>query len=65
MSMQNHLAQLERRHAALEREIEQCRLHPSVDPVKLAELKKKKLSLKDQIEKLRSPLAGAKPHIVH
>ncbi len=58
MSLQNHLAQLERRHQALEREIEECRLHPSTDAAKIAELKKKKLTLKDEIEKLRSPSAG-------
>jgi hypothetical protein len=58
MSLQNHLAQLERRHKALEREIEECRLHPSTDAAKIAELKKKKLTLKDEIEKLRSPSAS-------
>jgi len=55
MSVQNHLAELERRHQALEREIEESRLHPSIDPVKVAELKRKKLLLKDEITKLRAP----------
>lgn len=55
MSLQNHLAELERRHQALERELEECRLHPSTDPTRLAELKKKKLTIKDEIAKLRSP----------
>jgi hypothetical protein len=55
MAMQNHLAELERRHQALEREIAECRLHPSTDPAKIAELKKKKLTIKDQITRLRSP----------
>lgn len=55
MSLQNHLAELERRHQALEREIQECRLHPSTDSARLAELKKKKLTLKDEIAKLRSP----------
>ena len=58
MSLQNHLAQLERRHQALEREIEECRLHPSTDAAKIAELKKKKLTLKDEIEKLRIPASN-------
>ena len=65
MSMQNHLAELERRHRALEREIQECKLHPSVDSVRLAELKRKKLSLRDQIEKLRSPMAQAQSRTVH
>lgn len=59
--MQNHLAELERRHQALEREIRECRLHPSTDPVRIAELKKKKLTIKDEIAKLRSP----SNHTVH
>lgn len=55
MALQNHLAELERRHKALEKEIEESRLHPSVDPVRVAELKRKKLLLKDEIVKLRAP----------
>jgi hypothetical protein len=55
MSLQNHLVELERRHKALEKEIESARLQPSADPVKVAELKRKKLFLKDEITKLRSP----------
>ena len=55
MSMQNHLIELERRHKALEKEIESARLQPSTDPVKVAELKRKKLLLKDEITKLRAP----------
>jgi hypothetical protein len=55
MSMQNHLIELERRHKALEKEIESARLQPSTDPVKVAELKRKKLLLKDEIMKLRAP----------
>jgi len=61
MSLQNHLAELERRHKALEREIEKCRLHPSTDTARLVELKKKKLTLKDEIAKLRAPSS----HTVH
>ncbi len=61
MSLQNHLAQLERRHQALEREIQECRLHPSTDAARIAELKKKKLTIRDEIEKLRSP----SPRTIH
>ncbi|MDE2579704.1 MAG: DUF465 domain-containing protein [Hyphomicrobiales bacterium] len=53
MSMQSHLAELERRHKALEVEIEKQALHPSSDDAHLHELKKKKLHLKDEIAKLR------------
>ncbi len=54
MSMQNHLAELERRHRALEKKIETEKLHPSADDLQLVELKRRKLVLKDEIEKLRA-----------
>lgn len=54
MSLQNHLLELERRHGLLERELSQERIHPASDAVKLAELKRRKLVLKDEITKLRS-----------
>lgn len=53
MSLQSHLAELERRHMSLQREIEKEEIHPSVDELKLHELKRRKLLLKDEIAKLR------------
>jgi hypothetical protein len=53
MSMHSHLADLERRHRMLEKEIETEKLHPSSDDLHIAELKRKKLAIKDQIEQLR------------
>ena len=53
MSLQNHLSQLERRHHALDREIAKEQLHPAADEAKVAELKRRKLMLKDEIAKLR------------
>ena len=53
MSLQNHLSELERRHHSLDREIEKERLHPAADSGKVAEMKRKKLILKDEIAKLR------------
>jgi hypothetical protein len=53
MSIESHLTELERRHKALEREIESERIHPGSDSLKLVELKRRKLLLKDEIEKLR------------
>jgi hypothetical protein len=62
--MQSHLAELERRHKALEREIETRTHHPASDDLHIVELKRKKLLLKDQIEKLRtrSPEPGRTLH---
>ena len=53
MSMQAHLAQLEQNHASLEVEIQQALKHPSIDDLELAELKRRKLLLKDEIARLK------------
>lgn len=53
MSLENHLSELERKHTALDREIEKERVHPGSDEARLADLKRRKLSLKDEIAKLR------------
>lgn len=44
---------LEKKHEALEAEIKTASLAPSVDDLVIADLKRKKLLLKDEIEKLR------------
>lgn len=53
MSMQSHLAELERRHAVLERQIESALHHPSTDSLELTDMKRQKLKLKDEIERIR------------
>ncbi len=53
MSMQSHLAELEKRHQALQEEINDCLAHPAVDDLKIVELKRKKLAVKEEIERLR------------
>jgi len=53
MTMETHLAELERRHQALEQQIEDALQHPGIDTLTLTELKRRKLSLKDEIERLR------------
>src|ERR1700724_2893074 len=52
MSMQNHLAELERRHHALELEINEAQKHPSCDDLEIIELKRHKLLVKDEIARL-------------
>ncbi len=56
MSVQSHLQELQRRHAALQSEIKRELSHPATDPLRLAELKRKKLVLKDQITRLSGPI---------
>lgn len=52
MSFQGHVTELTRRHRDLDRQIEAERSHPARDILKLGELKRKKLLLKDEIERL-------------
>jgi hypothetical protein len=53
MSMQSHLAELQKKHQALDSEISDCLVHRAVDDLKVVELKRRKLHLKDEIERLR------------
>ena len=53
MTIKAHLADLERRHKALEQEIAEAIAHSSTDDLKIAELKRRKLILKDEIERVR------------
>lgn len=53
MAIEAHLAELSERHSALERKIAEELTRPSTDSLKVAELKRKKLKLKDQIMKLQ------------
>ena len=50
MSMQTHLVELEKKHQALEAELNDCLSHPGVDDLRLVELKRRKLLVKDEIE---------------
>ena len=53
MSIQSHLAELERKHQALETELADALAHPSVDDMTIAELKRRKLQVKDEIARLK------------
>ena len=53
MAIQAHLAELEKKHRALEDEINEALNHPSTDDLKVLELKRRKLQLKDEITRLR------------
>ena len=41
MSIEAHLAELERRHRALEAEIAEAHAHPSIDDLQIVELKRR------------------------
>jgi hypothetical protein len=53
MAINAHVAELERRHHKLEREIADALAHSSTDDLTITELKRQKLQLKDEIERLR------------
>ncbi len=53
MSVESHLSELVRRHQAIEQAILAEESHPAMDELKVHELKRKKLSLKDEIERLK------------
>jgi len=54
MSRATHLAELERRHRALESQIIEARAHPSIDSLQIAEMKRRKLLVKDEIARLQT-----------
>ncbi len=52
--LQDELAALEREHRGLDEEINRLVATPPVDLLQIQRLKKKKLGLKDQIQKIKS-----------
>ena len=61
MATATQLSELEQRHRMLDDEIAEALQHPSTDHFRLAELKRRKLQVKDQIARLRTA-AGAGVH---
>ncbi len=53
MSMQTQLADLEQRHRALDQELHEALAHPSIDNLRIVELKRRKLQVKDEIARLQ------------
>ena len=62
MSIDSHLSELVRRHQAIEEAILAEINHPASDDVKIHELKRKKLHLKDEIEKLKQQTEPVPAH---
>jgi len=52
MSLQAHLSELAAKHQALESELEDALAHPASTDQEIAELKRKKLRIKDEISRL-------------
>ena len=62
MSLSADLADLEQRHQALESQISEALTHPSSDGLLIAELKRRKLLVKDAIARLRHNEDGDSIH---
>ena len=54
MSFFAHIEELTEKHQAIHRQIEMEMARPLVDSLKVSELKRRKLRLKEKIEKLKS-----------
>jgi hypothetical protein len=54
MSLNSHLHELRKKHETLSRKVEEEQRSPSADSVVLSEMKKRKLAIKQQIERLSS-----------
>lgn len=54
MSLDARLSKLQERHATLKQQISTATQHPSIDSLELSEMKRRKLALKQEIEKLRT-----------
>lgn len=58
MTIQAHLATLQRRHRALEMAIHTVQMHPSWDESEVTELKRRKLLVMDKIVRLRRDIGA-------
>ncbi len=54
MSLESHLAELERKHGEVDRELGEAMAHPSMDDLEISRLKRRKLAIKDEMEKIRA-----------
>ena len=56
MTLQAHLSELAAKHKALESELADALSHPASTDQEIAELKRKKLRIKDEISRIESQL---------
>ena len=59
MSLESHLIELRKKHEALEAEITEAQKSPGFDDLEVQALKKRKLKLKEEIERHRAKSAAA------
>ena len=52
MSVSSHLEELQKRHHALSQQVEEAQRQPGFDDLQITRLKKEKLKIKEEIERL-------------
>lgn len=57
MSLSSHLQELKRKHQSLSTAVEEAQRAPSVDDLHIADLKKQKLRIKEEIQRLSADAA--------
>lgn len=58
MALDAHVAELNEKHRALDKQIENEMARPSADSLEISKLKREKLRIKDELERLKA--AGGK-----
>lgn len=53
MSLSGHLDELSQKHRALELRLQEALTHPSISDEEVATIKREKLKIKDEIQRLR------------
>ena len=56
MSLQSHLSELSAKHQALESQLDSALQHPSMDSVEIARIKRRKLQLKDEMQRIEGEI---------
>jgi hypothetical protein len=59
MSLKNHLNELMLKHRALETELAEAMAHPATSDSQLADIKRRKLKVKDEISRIEKDMAKA------
>ena len=57
MSLQSHLSELSAKHQALESQLDSALQHPSIDSVEIARIKRRKLQLKDEMQRIEGEIS--------
>ncbi|MFZ1679912.1 MAG: DUF465 domain-containing protein [Rhizobiaceae bacterium] len=54
MALESHIVELKRKHTEMERALADAMQHPSASDAEINDLKRRKLALKDEIERLKA-----------